>query len=495
VDVRIDLGLRTDLSGEIYRQLRRAVLDGSLKPGAKLPPSRALAADLAVSRATVVGAYERLSAEGYFVSRAGSGTFVSDDIGLAGMWPRRVPPSVPSVQGSHGTPSDAPSGAPPGASNGAALRPRAVWSDVQVPAAGRAPDYDFRPGIPDAAMFPYDVWRRLVGRELHAGDGSAGAYGDPGGHAGLRSAIAGHVKQSRGLDVSADDITITNGTQQAVDLIARVLVDPGDQVAIEEPGYQPPRRLFATLGARVVSVPVDDEGLVVEALPARTRLVYTSPSHQFPLGAAMSLRRRIGLLEWAQVHDAAIIEDDYDSELAFDANPVEPLRTLDGYGRVLYVGSFSKTMLNTLRLGFVVAPSSLRQALRAAKFVTDWHTALPVQAALARFIEEGWYARHVRRMRAVYQERHQQVVESLRRDFAGLLQVVDGPGGLHVAAIASPDVDVGAAVRDAADAGVGVHSLARYSTSDSAPAGLVIGYGAIGADRIAEGLRRLRSTL
>lgn len=472
VDVQIELRDRTDLATGIYRQLRRLVLDGELKPGDQVPPTRELADRLGVARATVVSAYERLRADGYLAARAGAGTFVSDAMAPASSWLRRA------------------------ASHPATLQPRALWDDVPVPeATDEGPEFDFRRGIPDAAQFPYDVWRRLLGRELHAREVGAGAYGDPAGHGGLREAIARHVQASRGIKATADDITITNGTQQAVDLITRVLVDPGEQTALEDPGYLPPRRLFTSLGARVVSVPVDAEGLVVDAIPARTRLVYTTPSHQFPLGTSMSLRRRLALLEWAQVHDAAIIEDDYDSELIAESGPVEPLQPLDPHQRVLYVGSFSKTMLNTLRLGFVIAPPSLHRAIRAAKYVTDWHTSLPVQAALARFIDDGWYARHLRRMRGIYHERYEQIAEILHRDFAGVLDVIDGPGGLHLSALApshtSAQLDQVAV--NALRSGVGVQPLSEFAADDTGPAGLVFGFGAVPSDRIGEGLRRLRA--
>ena len=259
------------------------------------------------------------------------------------------------------------------------------------------------PGIPDARLFPYQTWRRLLTRELHADAEDIGVYADPAGHLGLRQAIARHVGTARGVSTTAEDVVVTNATQQAVDVVARVLLAPGARVAVEDPGYRPPRRLLASLGARVTGVPVDDQGLVVDAIPAGTRLVYVTPSHQFPLGMTMPLPRRLALLDWAERHDAAIVEDDYDSEFRYGDRPIEPLQTLDTSGRVIYIGSFSKTMLPTLRLGFVIAPPSLRRAVRTAKFVTDWHTTLPAQAALARFIDEGYLARHVRKMRQVYQ--------------------------------------------------------------------------------------------
>lgn len=471
VDIHLTLDRRGDLSGEIYRQLRERILDGRLRAGDQVPPSRELARRVDVSRATVVVAYDRLAGEGFLESRVGAGTFVSDQVVPPSRWLARRTPTDP------------------------VLRPRPLWNEVRIPPVDEPPEYDFRPGIPDSRQFPYDTWRRLLGRELHARRVGDGSYGDPGGHRGLRAAIAGHIGLSRGVTAGVEDITITNGTQQAVDLIARVLVEPGDQVAVEDPGYPPPARLFRSLGARVVGVPVDGEGLVVDALPARTRLVHVSPSHQFPLGTSMSLRRRLALLDWAQVHDAAIIEDDYDSEFRFDSRPVEPLRTLDTHGRVLYVGSFSKTMLATLRLGFVAAPASLHHAIRAAKFVTDWHTSLPTQAALARFIDEGWFARHLRRMRSVYQERHELVVAAIEKDFAGILTPIPGSAGLHVTALAdvATPAEVDAVAHHAAEAGVGVHTLTAYACGDTVPAGLVLGYGSIATDRISAGMDRLRA--
>ncbi len=469
MDVGITLTHRGDLVGEIYRQLRAAVLAGRLRPGQRVPASRELAASLEVSRATVVEAYDRLAGEGFLVSRVGAGTFVSSDVNPATAWLHR-PVRADTT-----------------------LKPRALWESVTVPDGVQTrPLYDFRASIPDARLFPYDTWRRLLGRELRAGEVGDGAYGDPAGHPGLRAAIAAHLGASRGMRVSADDITITNGTQQAVDLITRVLVEPGDQVAVEDPGYLPPRRLFATLGARVVGVPVDTEGIVVDAVPARSRLVHVSPSHQFPLGTSMSLRRRLALLEWARLHDAAVVEDDYDSEFRFDARPVEPLQTLDPHGRVLYVGSFSKTMLATLRLGFVVAPASLRHAIRAAKYVTDWHTSLPTQAALARFIDDGHYGRHLRRMRSVYQARHDRIVQVLGRDFGGLLEVIPSLAGLHLSALASSEDEIATAARSARSDGVAVQSLAGFAVDRPAPAGLIVGYGAIDLDDIPDGLALLR---
>jgi GntR family transcriptional regulator/MocR family aminotransferase len=469
VELHVSLVGRKHLTSEIYRQLRQAILDGRLSPGERLPPSRELAKRLSVARTTVMVAYDRLTGEGFVNSRVGAGTFVSHDL------PR--PASAARDTGS-------------------ALKPRPFWAAVTIPNVfARPAEFDFRSGIPDATLFPYATWRRLMTRELRAPAVGTGAYGEPAGHAGLRHAIARHLGLSRGITAAADDITVTNGTQQALDVVARVLLAPGDRVAVEDPGYPPARRLFASLGADVVPVPVDREGLVVEAIPRRTRLVYVSPSHQFPLGMVMSLARRVAVLQWARAHDAAIVEDDYDSEFRFDGRPIEPLQTIDTSGRVIYVGSFSKTMLATLRLGFVLTPPSLSGAVRAAKHVTDWHTALPAQAALASFIDEGWFARHVRTARAVYQERHRQIVATLTREFTGQLEVAPGNAGLHVCALAPALAldDVADVVSRASAAGVEILPLSLYSAGPTPHCGLVVGYGAIPTDRIAEGLRRLRT--
>ncbi|MCW2632403.1 MAG: PLP-dependent aminotransferase family protein, partial [Pseudonocardia sp.] len=311
------------------------------------------------------------------------------------------------------------------------------------------------------------------------------------GLAALRAAIARHVGVSRAVLASAEDVFITTGSQQAMDLVARVLLEPGDVVAVEDPGYPPPHRAFASLGARVVGVPVDAEGLVVDALPADAKLVYVTPSHQFPLGMTMSLSRRQALLDWAERADACILEDDYDSELRYAGRPLEPLHNLDHTGRVLYVSSFSKVLLPTLRLGFLVAPPPLHRAFRTAKHVADWHTEVPVQAAAANFIETGELLRHVRRMRAVYAQRRQLVLSALAGELGEYLEPIPSSAGLHLAAMLRRHGDDQAVARLAAVAGVAVQPLSIFSTSAQPPVGLMLGYGAVPTDRIDEGLDQL----
>jgi GntR family transcriptional regulator/MocR family aminotransferase len=310
----------------------------------------------------------------------------------------------------------------------------------------------------------------------------------------LREAIARHIGIARGVQASADDITVTSGAQQALDVIARALVSPGDRVAVEDPGYAPPRLLFKSLGARVHGVRVDDEGIVVDALPGQTRLVYVTPSHQYPLGVTMSLRRRLALLDWAARNDAAILEDDYDTEFRFGGRPIEPLQTLDTSGRVIYIGSFSKSLLPGLRLGFLVTPRACSAAVHKAKYVADWHTSMLVQSVLARFIEDGGFARHIRKVARVYTERHELITRILTRDFADYLTVVPSAAGLHITALARSIsvATLSAIIRHASDGGVQVQELARFAVDATPQSGLVLGYGAIPTARIQEGLRRLR---
>ncbi|UPJ53609.1 PLP-dependent aminotransferase family protein [Bradyrhizobium sp. 200] len=263
---------------------------------------------------------------------------------------------------------------------------------------------------------------------------------------------------------------------------------------MEDPGYRPLKELLKALGARVIGVPVDSEGLVVEALPAEARVVYVTPSHQFPLGVAMSLSRRRALLAWAERNNAVVVEDDYDSEFRFGGRPLEPLQTLDTIGRVVYVGTFSKTLLPALRLAFMVVPPSLREAAKKAKFVTDWHTATTAQNALARFMDEGAFARHIRRVSRIYGERHTILTAEIKRNFGDYLDLVPSSTGLHITACARGALvdHIDAIASRAFDLGVAIDTMSRSRVDRRPPAGLVLGYGAIETARIAEGLRRLR---
>jgi GntR family transcriptional regulator / MocR family aminotransferase len=290
---------------------------------------------------------------------------------------------------------------------------------------------------------------------------------------------------------------VTNGSQQAIDLLTRVLLAPGDTVAVEDPGYPLPRRAFGAHGCRVIGVPVDAEGLVVDAIPSRARLAYVTPSHQYPLGMAMSMGRRQALLAWANRVNGIIVEDDYDSEFRFGGRALEPLHSLDTSGRVLYVGSFSKVLMPTLRLGFLVAPTSLSAALRKAKHLADWHTAVATQGAVAHFIEDGLFAQHLRRMRRVYAERHHRVRSVLEAVAGDRLTALPSAGGLHLAVqLRGRGGTTDRALAEAAHRlGVAVLPLSRCYLSGAPRAGFLIGYGAIPTGNIEAGLRRLRRCL
>lgn len=416
---------------------------------------------------TVSVAYDRLIGEGFATAKVGAGTFVALNL------ERPAEPAKP---------------------RDVVLQPIEAWKHVPLPTElWRVAKFDFRAGLPDAQLFPYDTWRRVLAREFRPAVG-AGVYSHPAGHAGLREAIVRYFGTSRGINADADDVIITNGAQQAIDLSARVLLKPGERVAVEDPSYGPPRRVLGACGLQVCGVPVDDEGLIVEAIPPNTRLIYVTPSHQFPLGMSMSLNRRLALLRWARDTSAAIIEDDYDSEFRFGGRPIEPLHMLDTEGRVIYVGSFSKTMLPTLRLGFLIVPPSLRTAMHSAKYLADWHSPLAIQAAMARFIDEGLFARHIRRMRITYEPRHRLVVDGVARLFADELTVVESSVGLHVAAIARTKSvsQVNAIVQQASALGVECQPLSKFAAGESRLSGLMLGYGAIRSEQIEEGLFILR---
>lgn len=476
MDFHVTLEGRQDLAGQVYRQLRGAILAGLVRSGEALPPSRELARSLAVSRNTVVVAYDRLQGEGFLETRIGSGTYVCGHI------------EASATSGPQLTRQE--------------LAQHQRWNiDYPTRSATRGPRsspvlYDFEAGVPDVTLFPFQTWRRLVSRELRLSAVRTAQYGEPAGHAGLRAAIARHVGVSRAVTADAEAVTVTSGAQQAIDLIGRVLLEPGDCVAVEEPGYAPPRLLMQSLGARVCPVPVDSQGIVVAAIPADARLVYVTPAHQFPLGMPMSLSRRIELLAWAAKHDAAIIEDDYDSEFRFGGRPIETLYGLDTRGRVLYVGTFSKTMLPEIRLGFVIGPHSLRPALRLAKYVSDWHSPLATQAALGRFIDEGLLARHVRKMRAEYSARHRRVRQVLAEQ-GDWLRPIESVAGLHLTALLPPGVHMSTGEMQSRldGSGVAVYPLTAHYADRPTQSGVVLGYGAISVPKIEAGLSLLRRVL
>ncbi len=457
----------------LHQQLRTAIVEGRLKPGLRLPPTRELASAYNVSRNTVVAAYELLISEGYLTTRRGSGTFVADTLPRI----RHRPPVTTDPA--------------------AEKRLSAFWRNPPPLWPSSTRDsfrFDFRVGTPDIQRFPFDVWRRLYARALRAlSKAHPAAPEDPQGRYTLREAIAMHTAFARAVACQADDIVVTSGAQQAFDLLARILVTPGRTiVAVESPGYPPARAAFAAAGARIVPVPVDEQGLVVSRIPPRARVICVTPSHQFPLGSAMSMERRVALLEHTQAKGAVVIEDDYDGEFRFGGRPLDALQTLDRTGSVFYVGTFSKSLFPALRLGFVVSPPWARRALVTAKQHADVQCGIVSQEALAAFIREGHLARHIRRMRQIYGARRETLLQGLHEDFAERLQVIPSLAGLHVSAWPQSSCAVDTVVARAQSQGIGLQSMRHCYVGRAGRALLAFGYGLIGERDIREGLSALR---
>jgi GntR family transcriptional regulator/MocR family aminotransferase len=478
--VRIDSRLREGLQQQIYASVRRVILEGIVVPGSRLPSSRALATDLGVSRTTTLLAVQQLQAEGYLTARRGSGTFVA----------RELPDDLVQRRGTRPAPRP----------RHPALSRRGTALVAAPPGARRlqGPPRPFRLGTPAVDLFPVRLWSRLVNRRLRSVTSAQLDYGDAAGLRHLREAIADHIQTARGTRCGADEILMVAGAQQGFELICRLLLDPGDRVWMEEPGYPGAGSALRAAGARVVPVPVDPEGLDV-AFGARrsadARLVYVTPSHQYPLGVPMSLPRRLALLEWARVARAWVIEDDYDSEFRYGERPTPCLHGLDVDGRVIYVGSFSKTLFPALRLGFLIVPPDLQEGLVAARAAADQHPPTLDQAVLADFIGEGHFARHLRRMRVAYRERLEALTAAAERFCRGVLRVRPVRTGLH--AIADLDgVEAERVSREAAARGVEAAPLAAYYAGRSQPVNaLVLGFGAARPDASSRAIERLAAAI
>lgn len=461
----------------LRHQLRAAIVGGRLAPGLRLPSTRSLSAALGMSRNAVIAAYAALLDEGHLEAMRGSGHRVASE--------RRQQPR----SGADSTRIRARQG---GLAR-LAREHRSAAPPLPDPDATR-PTFDFRLGVPDLRFLADANWRRIAARTLRTLGRTTRGYGSPLGEPGLREAIARHASFARAVSCEAADVVVTSGAQQAFDLLARVLVTTGRTVvAFEAPGYPPARHAFEAHGARVVAVPVDRDGLVVSQLPARAAVVYVTPSHQFPMGVVMSRQRRLELLDFARKHGAVIIEDDYDGEFRFDGRPLDALQTLDRSGCVFYVGTFSKTLFPSLRLGYVIAPSWTVAAIAHAKGLADGHCSLPQQLTLQAYMDEGHLARHVRRMNGLYARRRATLLDGLKRDFGGWLRAAPSGAGLHIAALAAPGVNVERIAAQARAVDVGLYPAREYG--DAAPPALLFGYGAIDAGGIDEGLRRLHAIL
>ena len=478
--LRVDRKTSAPLHAQIDQALRARILAGAVRPGTRLPSSRSLAAELGVARTTVLQALEALQAEGYLVTAPRSGV--------------RVAPELP-VEGLTPAPAGAARASSPPRLSSAARTLSGLGAGA--PRLGPAPR-PFRPGLPALDLFPTALWSRLVGRAQSRASARLLEGGDPAGHAALRRAIAEHVVAARGARCTPEQVFVTAGTQQAFEEVLRLVVDPGEPVWLEDPGYLGARRAVIGAGARGVPVPVDDEGLDVEAGVRRAptaRLVILAPSHQYPLGTTLSLGRRMALLRWAASERAMILEDDYDSEFRHRGRPLTALQGLDDAGRVLYVGTFSKTMFPGLRLGYVLVPPGLVDVFGAARASLPAPASALEQAALATFMDQGHFARHLRRMRGVYRERAEALLDALRSRCAGALEPRPCDTGMQLCAMLPRDVsDV--AVRDrAARVGIEVAPLSDYRLTRGGRGGLVFGFGAIRPAAIRAGVETLQRAL
>ncbi|MFL5578309.1 MAG: PLP-dependent aminotransferase family protein [Gemmatimonadaceae bacterium] len=471
----IDRSARIPLHRQIHEGFRRAILGGLLRPGQRVPSTRALAVELGVSRLPVLTAYEQLLHEGYLQGRVGSGTFVSAAI------PDDALRSVPLAR------RDAPALVAPRERDRATPRPRNE--------GGLRP---FRVSLPALDQFPHATWARIVARHAHALTPALMAYGDPAGLGALRSAIAEHLRTARAVRCEAEQVLIVSGSQAALRISAAVLLARGDLVAIEEPGYPGARAALGTSGAELAPVRVDDEGIDVAALDAlgtRVRAAYVTPSHQYPLGASMTAARRLALLDWAGRRDAWLIEDDYDSEYRYVSRPLGALQGMDARGRVIYVGTFSKVLFPSIRVGYLVVPPSLREAFVDAREALDLFSPTLYQRALVDFLREGHFARHLRRMRALYLGRRAALLEGLARHCDGYLAVHNADAGLHVATLLPAGVDDVDVVRRMAARGLTATALSTCYAGPARRSGLLLGFGGSDERRIATATRALGEIL
>jgi len=474
---------REPMHRQLYRELREAVLSGRLPPGARLPSTRSIATELGVSRNTVMGAFDQLLAEGYLEGKVGSGTYVAEKLpeellharsGLRAAAPQRPVGAELSRRGS------------------------VLASSPIVPPRPHRTPRAFRPGPGAFDHFPSRLWARLLAKRWRGPLREMLSYGESEGYRPLREAIAAYVRAARAVRCDPAQVVVVSGSQQGLDIIARLLLDPGDDVWIEDPGYLGARGALLGAGARLTPVPVDQEGLVVAegiGRQPRARLVYVSPSHQFPLGVTMSLARRLALLEWVRQSGAWVIEDDYDSEYRYSGRPIAALQGLDFTGRVIYLGTFSKVLFPALRLGYLILPPELVEPFSKARALVDRHSPLIDQAVLAEFIAEGHFARHVRRMRALYAQRHAIFIDAARKELCGLLDVEAQDAGMHLVGWLAEGINDAAASRSAFEHGVEAPALSAYALERQARGGLLLGFTSVGTREIREGIRRLAQAL
>jgi GntR family transcriptional regulator/MocR family aminotransferase len=458
--IELDASSSIPLHRQLYEGLRGAILCAQVAPGTRLPSTRALAEALGVSRSTIISSFAQLHSEGYLQATTGSGTFVSDEL-----------PEEPLLRAEHNV-----------ARSRASIRLSTYGASLREAGPLEAPRQsgliDFRDGRPALDAFPHAEWRRALAAAAR-GEGPLLDYSpDPAGYLPLREAIAAYLGRARGIVCTGRDVTIVNGSQQAIDLVARVLIEPGDVVGLEEPGYLGAQRTFAAHGADLRAVAVDRDGIRIDALERHAegaRLVYVTPSHQFPLGVVLSSPRRRALLAWAERNGAIVVEDDYDSAYRYEGRPIPALFGLDQSGRVVYVGTFSKTMFPALRIGYIVAPPALREVVQAAKAFADRQSPILEQRALSTFIADGGFERHLRRMRMLYRSRREALLGALRRHFGDAFEVSGESAGMHLV-VRLPVVDTKRFIERAQRAGVALTSTAPHHLREPVPGEFIFGF-------------------
>jgi GntR family transcriptional regulator/MocR family aminotransferase len=464
------------LHRQVYAGLRQAILAGVFQSGDRLPSTRELAEQLGISRTVALGAYEQLLAEGLACGRPGSGTYVA-----SGVHPIRRAPSGPSV---------------PLRLAHFGCYAAASWSTVSFPAR-RTPSlpYDFAYGRSDLESFPLAMWRRILLRCARRSSLSDLDYGAATGDAALQEAICAHLRRSRALNCEPSQIIVVNGSQQALDLISRVLIEPGDGVAIEDPSYQGTLAVLRGAAARVLAIPVDRDGLDPARIPGSARVAFVTPSHQFPTGVTLPLPRRLALLQWAQRRNAVIVEDDYDGEFQYEGQPLASLQGLDRDSRVVYIGTFSRTIFPALRIGYLVSPTSLVPAFVAAKWLCDRHTPSLEQKALAEFISSGLYERYLLRARRRNASRRAVLLDAIGKHLGDRVDVTGDGAGAHVVLWPRAPVMEDRIIAIAAAHGVGVYGISAYCLGKPSRPGILLGYSGLTERQIEAGIRRLARAL
>jgi GntR family transcriptional regulator/MocR family aminotransferase len=470
----VDRGSGVPLHRQIYEGLRRAILDGLLRPGQRVPSSRALAMEMGVSRLPVLTAYDQLRHEGYLQGRTGSGTYVSaalpDDL---------LAPPLPAPVANRSDIAGRTSRPPPRAREEGGLGP-------------------FRMSLPALDEFPHAVWARLVARKANALTHAQMAYGDPAGLIPLREAVAAHLRATRAVRCETEQVLIVSGSQAALRLATAALLAPEDCVAVEEPGYPLARSALGAGGMKPVSVPVDADGMriaVLRRLGRRVRAAYVTPSHQYPLGSSMSAARRFELLDWAVQRKAWVLEDDYDSEYRYVSRPLGALQGMDAHERVIYIGTFSKVLFPALRMGYLVVPPSLWQRFMDAREALDLFSPTLYQLVLADFLRDGHFTRHLRRMRGVYERRRDALLTGLNRHCREWISVHNADAGLHVAVLLSSDLDDATVVRRMAARGLTATALSTCYAGPARRSGLLLGFGGSTERRLLEATQVLGTVL